>query len=719
MIRSASWIGCANDLGSICPVFFRQITIEKEIERAVFSVTAAGVYEAHLNGKRIGNFVLAPGGTSYKKRLQYQTYDVTGLFDKNNDISVTVGTGWYRGRISRKYEGIVDTPCAVIAELVISYADGTKETIKTDELWKVRKSKILFSDIYDGEIYDASAETEEVFDTKVLELTKETLIPQEGEIVCEHERVKPVKFFVSPKGERIIDFGQNLAGYVEIHLQAKGGTEVELSHAEVLDADGNFYTENYRSAQSKLKYICCEGEQTYKPHFTFFGFRYIRLDKYPKTVNPDDFTAIAVYSDIKRTGYMKCSNDKVNRLYENTLWSQRSNFIDIPTDCPQRDERMGWTGDAQMFSKTASYHYDVKRFFEKWMKDVCADQFEDGGIPDVVPNYWCKKGCSTAWGDAITVIPWQMYLTYGDTKILEDCFDSMTKWIDFITNDTKDQYLWTCSEDDKVLWRKHYGDWLALDAPAGSYKGASDDDFIASAFYAHSVKLVIKSGRVIGRDVSAYEALYEQIVKHFKERFHQPKTQTEHVVALYFDLTDEKERTAAKLNEMICANGNKLKTGFVGTPYLLHVLSDYGYTETAYALLLQEDYPSWLYEVNHGATTIWEHWDGINDSGTFWSRDMNSYNHYAYGAVMDWVYEAAAGIRVDETRPGFERILVEPKPDQRLEWLDVSFETKAGTVRSAWSFVNGKPRYEIEVPVDSIIKIDKNEYKVTKGTYIY
>lgn len=718
MITSASWIGCAENLGSVCPEFFKQITISKDIKNAVLTITAAGVYEACINGDRIGDFVLAPGCTVYEKRLQYQTYDVTDMLKRNNELTVTVGTGWYRGRISEKYGDTHNTQCAIIAELVISYSDGTEERIKTDESWKVRKSRILFSDIYDGELFDASFENTDIFNTEILNITKDTLIFQEGEIICEHERIKPVNMIVSAKGERIIDFGQNLTGYVELRINAESGTEIEFSHAEVLDADGNFYTENYRSAEAKLRYVCRDGEQIYKPHFTFFGFRYIRLDKYPEKIELDNFTVIAVYSDIKRTGYMKCSNQKINRLFENTLWSQKSNFLDIPTDCPQRDERMGWTGDAQVFAKTASYNYNVKRFFEKWMRDVCAEQFENGAVPDTVPNFWRLNGSSTAWGDAITVVPWQMYITYGEEKILEECFDGMKKWVDFITRDTKDEFLWTCDAGDKKLWGKHYGDWLALDAPEGSYRGSTDDDFIASAFYSHSVNLLVKSGKVIGKEMGEYEELYKNIVKTFKQRFNNPKTQTEHVLALHFNLTDEKEKIAAELDTMVRKNGNRLKTGFVGTPYLLHVLSDNGYTETAYSLLLQEEYPSWLYEVNHGATTIWEHWDGIRDDGTFWSSDMNSYNHYAYGAVIDWIYEVVAGIKPDDKKIGFERIIIEPKPDKRLSWIDVSFETKFGRIRSSWHFENGKARYEISVPTDAIIIIDGRKYEVTSGDYI-
>jgi len=719
MLKNAQWISYKKDMGNICPEFLKEIRISKNVQTATLFITAIGVYEAHINGQRIGNYVLAPGCTVYRKRLQYQTYDVTNMLSAVNQLTVTVGTGWYRGRISEKCKDLQATPCAVIAELEIHYIDGTQEVIITDESWSVRKSNILESDIYDGEIYDASSLPGPYEEVKVVDISKDTLIPQEGEIIREQEQIKPMAYMVSPKGERIIDFGQNLAGYVEFTIDAPKGSKISLSHAEILDKDGNFYTDNYRSSKSKLTYICKEGHQFYKPHFTFYGFRYIRLDEYPEEVNLDNFTAIAVYSDLQRTGYIETANSKINQLYSNTLWSQRSNFLDIPTDCPQRDERMGWTGDAQVFAKTACFNYDCKKFFEKWMNDVRAEQLENGAITDTVPNFWQMTKSSTAWGDAITIIPWQVYLMYGDVKILKDNFASMKKWVDFITKDTKDEFLWTCDDAEKKLWGKHYGDWLGLDAPSGSYKGSTNDDFIASAFYSYSVSLLIKSGKILGLDMTEYEMLHENINRTFKKYFSDLKTQTEHVLALYLDLTDHKDAVASNLVRLIRENRNKIQTGFVGTPYILHVLSENGYPDVAYDLLLQEEYPSWLYEVNHGATTIWEHWDGIRDDGSLWSSDMNSYNHYAYGSVIDWIYTAAAGIKPLEDYPGFEQVKIAPMPDKRLKWLSVSFETKYGAIRVKWIYKDKAIRYEITTPSPTSIVIDGKEKSVKPGSYIF
>lgn len=720
MIQDANWISTSADIGEICPIFSKKIKINKTVKKAVISISATGVYEARLNDKRIGDFILAPGCTSYKSRLQYQTYDITDMINDENVLSICLGKGWYRGRISVEDKAINQTDGAVIAELIVTYSDGSEEKIITDNSWDVSTSHILFSDIYDGETYDALSEIKDLGKAFINDtVSKTTLIEQESETVKEQKKIYPVRMFTTPKGERVIDFGQNIAGYVSLNLTAKSGDRVVISHGEVLDSDGNFYNENYRSSKSKLEYICRDGSQTYKPFFSYFGFRYIRLDECPKKVSTNNFTAIAVYSDMKRTGYIETENKKVNKLFENTLWSQRDNFIDIPTDCPQRDERMGWLGDAQVFAKTASYNYDTRKFFGKWLGDVRAEQHENGSVPEVVPNFWCTDKSSAAWGDAITVIPWTMYMMYGDKRVLEINFDAMKRWVDFMTNDSLDKYLWTCAESDKKLWGKHYGDWLGLDAPAGSYIGSSNIDFIASAFYAYSTELLIKSGKVIGKDMSEYEMLYENIVATFKKTFTEYNTQAECTLALCFNLTEDRAKTASKLNELVKNNGNRLQTGFVGTPYLLYALSENGYAETAYSLLLQEEYPSWLYEVNHGATTIWEHWDGIRDDGTFWSSDMNSYNHYAYGSVVGWLYSVAAGIKPDENNAGFKSVIISPTVDKCLGGMKATLDTPYGRIKSYWHCEDDVVNYEITTPVNATIIIDGKKHFVESGVYTF
>lgn len=713
------WIGPAQSMGDVCPVFVREFNKGdfpgKEIKSVQLQVTALGVYEAQLNGKRVGDYVLAPGWTSYETRHQYQCYDITELVEDRNRLEITVGKGWYRSPVPGwiTEEGKAQRaaiPAGLIAELKITFTDTTTAVISTDETWQAAESRIRFSEIYDGEVYDASFEVSDYQPVVLLERTTGNLIPQQGEKITEHEYVKAARCFTAPNGEVVVDFGQEVTGYIQFTVDAKAGEKVEISHGEVLDKDGNFYNANYRSAKSKIYYTCCDGAQTYKPKMTFFGFRYIRLDQFPGTPCADQFYAVAVHSDMKRTGRLRSSNPLLNQLFSNIIWGQKGNFLDVPTDCPQRDERMGWTGDAQAFVKTASYNFDVDRFFTKWLADMAADQRPDGSIGHVVPTLYVGSG-SAAWDDAAAICPWQIYLTYGDKEILRQQFDCMKKYIGFITNSTKDPYLWTGGE--------HYEDWLGLDAPVGSYKGSSRADFIASAFYAYSTSLVVKAGRVLGEDISEYERLYQGIVDTFRKTFTDYRTQTEHVLAVHFGLAEDPQKTADALAEMIKACGSKLQTGFVGTPYLLHVLSGYGHTKLAYTLLLRTEYPSWLYPVTKGATTVWEHWDGIMENGDFWSTDMNSFNHYAYGAVADWVYEAAAGIQTVEDAPGFARVKIAPQPDSRLDWLEASIETRKGTVRSLWKQEEGRIRYEITTPSPAEIVIAGKTMEVEAGDYIF
>ncbi len=725
----AKWLKPATDLGDICPLFSKNFSSPGQVKEAKLFITALGVYEATLNGKRIGDFILAPGWTTYTKRLQYQEYDVTGLLKDNNQLQVTVGKGWYRGRLGWNslpaQEELRKMPAGLLAQLEIHYEDGTAAIISSDETWTCGESNVRFSEIYDGETYDASFSTNTTQAVQTFDGPFHTLIRQQGEEIHEQEQLQAARLFRTPKGELVIDFGQEVTGYVEINVSAKSGEVIELSHAEVLDKEGNFYTENYRSAKAKYHYICKDGIQTYKPKLTFFGFRYIRVDQFPGGVDAvksenfpesflknflESFHAVAVHSDLKRTGHLSCSNPLLNRLFDNIIWGQKGNFLDVPTDCPQRDERLGWTGDAQVFIKTAALNYNVEKFFTKWLADMAADQGENGRIGHVIPDILGDES-SAAWGDSAAICPWEIYLAYGNPQILASQFECMKKWIGYITSSTRDKNLWTGG--------KHFGDWLGLDAPSGSYKGSTREDFIASAFYAYSTSLVVKAGTVLGEDVREYEELYKNIVAAFQSAYPEYFTQTECVLAAHFKLAPDCQAAADKLADMVKKCGIKLQTGFVGTPYLLHVLSDYGYTELAYSLLLREQYPSWLYPVTKGATTIWEHWDGIMENGDFWSSDMNSYNHYAYGAVADWVYGVAAGIKPVEDFPGYEKITFSPVPDSRLNWLKASLETRHGLIRSEWKKENNIWRYEIETPVDAIVSIAGKSCEISKGSYIF
>jgi len=730
MSFKAKWIKPKRDFGDICPTYVREFTFEGEfIGKATLTITAMGMYEAELNGTRIGEYVFAPGWTS-PKRLQYQSYDVSHLIQEKNTLTITVGKGWLRSPLATRAES---EPCLSLPSGVSAILDIGR-LIETDSSWHAKESPVRFSEIYDGEVYDANITSAHLEAVEEIPAPDCDLVPQEGEEIREQDVIIPVKIIKTPKGETVIDFGQNLTGYIALNLpeNTQAGHVIELSFAEVLDKEGNFYTENYRAAKSKLKYICREGRQSYKPKFTFYGFRYIRLDSFPFEAeslfhnmtasccsggfqHKTPISAIAIHSEMERTGFFSCSSHLVNRLYENTLWGQKGNFLDVPTDCPQRDERLGWTGDAQVFIKTAAYNYDVEKFFTKWLADLALEQQQDGQVPHVVPDT-IRAGGSAAWGDAATICPWNIYLAYGNKEILERQFTSMHKWVDYITSATQDTNLWTGGT--------HFGDWLSIEVPVDPavdcQKIGTRHDFIASAFYAHSVSLVVKAGKVLGRDISAYEALHVGIVNAFKKTYNKFYTQTEYVLALQFDLVDDHISTAKALADKVMADGCHLTTGFPGTPYLLHVLSENGQADLAYTLLLREEYPSWLYPVTKGATTVWERWDSIKPDGSFQTESMNSFNHYAYGAVVDWLYSVAAGIRPTEDAPGYKKVHIAPKPDTRLGWVSAKYKTRHGWVQSKWQYIEGGTiRYDIETPVEAEICVSNQKYTVGKGAYTF
>lgn len=717
MLNTVKWIEPGRDFGEICPEFQRSFRAEGDLKSALLHITAQGVYEAELNGVRVGDYRLAPGWTAYEKRIQYQTYDVTDLFKSGlNSLTVTVGKGWSRGRIVAMVKKSEPKPAAIAAKLVITRGDGSVNVIETDEKWRVRESRVLFSDLYDGEIYDAAKEQGEYEPVRLAAgCGAAELILQEGEKICTHEKIFPKRIFTAPNGETIIDFGQNFAGLIETRVTAKAHDEVDLSFGETLDCDGNFYNENYRSAKCMYKYICREGENVYVPHFTFYGFRYVRVNKFPEKPTLASFVGICLYSDIRQTGFIECAHEGLSGFIHNAFWSQKSNFIDVPTDCPQRDERQGWTGDAQVFAKTACYNFDVGKFFKKWINDVVAQQFENGAIARIVPNSWGEKPGAAVWGDSITIIPWEVYSAYGDEEILKNSYSAMKKWVDYIASDTLSEFLWTASEEDKR--KRQYGDWLALDAPYGSLKGASDENLIASAFYANSVDILVKTGRVLGEDMSDYEELYKNIALTFKKHFNKFNTQTECVLALHFNLTDDRGKTAALLVEKIKECGGHIQTGFVGTPYILHALSNNGYADVAYDLLLREEFPSWLYPLKHGATTIWEHMDGIRDDKSMWSAEMNSFNHYAFGSVLDWVYSVSAGIT--PSKAGYKSVKISPLPDKRLGKLSVRLSTVHGEIISKWYYRGNDVFYEITTPVAAQIHIGEAVYSVERGSYMF
>ncbi|MBQ8893830.1 MAG: family 78 glycoside hydrolase catalytic domain [Clostridia bacterium] len=734
------WINSPQDTGEQAVYFKKNITWSRTPAKVEATVTAMGVYNLLVNGQKVGKQVLTPGWTSYRTRIQSQTYDITGL---GNEITIEVGAGWGVGTIgfthnAHFYDDIVRTA----AEITATFADGTTETVTTDESWECYSHPVTYTDIYNGEVWDGTL-TPEYLGKAVRSEKSYPVVPQVGEFITTHERLKPIAVITTPKGEKVLDFGQNMTGWIELNVKGNKGEAIAFDHAEVLDKEGNFYTENYRSAKAYAKFILSGNQETLAPHFTFYGFRYIRLLECPDGVGADAFTAVVVHSDLKRTGDFHCGHPLLNQLYHNVIWGQKSNYLDVPTDCPQRDERLGWTGDAQVFCRTAAINYDVEKFFKKWLGDVAIEQWEDGRVEGVVPLTMPKgrTRTSAAWGDVACIAPWEIYRAYGNKELLREHFPMMKKWVDYMHSAGSEEFLW--------LDGKHYGDWLAMDAGDGIYMGATPTHMIGTAFFAFSCGLVVKAGKVLGEDVTAYEDLYEKVVAKFRECYIEngtptikgaalnnvdpvdkkppvidPDTQTARVLMLHFDLCTEEDRPklAKQLADMVVANGTHLTTGFVGTPYLLHVLSANGYEKLAYDLLLQETFPSWLFSVKQGATTMWEHWDGIKEDGTFWSKDMNSYNHYAYGSVYDWIFGVAAGITVDEDGPAYEKVTVAPVPDERLGYLTASIQTRHGKLLSHWEYRGEQLLFRFEIPAGTTAKIilpDGRTETVTEGTYMY
>lgn len=735
---TAKWIKVAGkDTSARSPLFRKEFSLQKKVKSAMAYITAKGLYEANINGRRVSDTYFAPGWTSYKNHLQYQVYDVTAALKSGaNVLGVSLGNGWYKGRIGfgNQHNFYGDTR-GLLLQLELEYTDGTKETINTDERWKYTYGPVMASDIYDGEIYDARMEITGWSNTgfkenaswtgaETMEKGAEKLVAMSGPPVKKHEQFKALRVFKTPAGETVVDFGQNLVGWVMLKAKGAAGTRITLSHAEVLTKEGNFYTVNLRSAKAQDVYILKENTtQIFEPHFTFQGFRYVKVEGYPGELKTEDLIAVAVYSDMETTGKFSTSNPLLNQLQHNIQWGQKGNFLDVPTDCPQRDERLGWTGDAQAFANTAAYNMDVAGFFTKWLKDVKADQQPNGQIPHVIPNVLGPNdGASAGWADVSAIIPWDMYVAYGDRRILETQYESMQKWVGYMSSVAKNN-----------LWNSgfHFGDWLFY-RPNDDNDGraaVTDKYLIAQTFYAHSTQLLINTAKVLGKqdDAAKYTALLADIKAAFVKEYMTPAgrlvsgTQTAYVLALQFDMLPEELRAACadRLVANIRDYGNHLTTGFLGTPYLCHVLTRYGHNNVAYDLLMQESYPSWLYPVKMGATTIWERWDGIKPDGSFQTPDMNSYNHYAYGAIGDWMYRTIAGINSVADQPGYKSIVIAPKPGGKITNASAELETGYGRVKSAWTLENGVLKLDVIIPANTKARIVLPDatHEVGSGNY--
>lgn len=704
------------------PLLRKSFTLNKKIQSARLYVTSHGLNEMYINGKRVGRDLFTPGWTAYQDHLQYFTYNVDSLVKTGaNAIGGMLGDGWFRGYLAwEDNRNVYGQKLGLLAQLVVTFSDGSQQVIGTDDTWKANNNgPIRLNDLYNGETYDARMEIPNWanadfnengwWNVKVVDFPKNNLIAPQGPPVRRIQFLKPQRLITTPQGDKVLDFGQNITGWLRFKVTGSAGTTIKINHAEVLDKKGNFYTTNLRHAKCELNYtLKGQGEETYEPHFTFMGFRYVKITNYPGELKLENFTAVPIHSDMVKTGEFSCSNALLNQLQSNIQWGQRGNFLDVPTDCPQRDERLGWTGDAQAFSRTAAYNYQVAGFFNKWLNDLIADQGDNGGVPHVIPDVLQRKEKkniigSSGWGDVCTIAPWNMYLIYGDKRLLERQYNSMEKWVAWITTKAPDG-----------LWKggPHFGDWLFYQAQTSSpmeKSGYTDPDYIATAFYANSVEILRKTAQVLGKkaDETKYAALHDKIKAAFNKEYVAASgrtisdSQTSYVLGLNFNLFEEKNRAAAtaQLVKDIKSRGNHLSTGFLGTPYLCHVLSDNGQTEVAYDLLFQQSYPSWLYPVKMGATTIWERWDGVKPDSTFQDAGMNSFNHYAYGAIGDWMYRVTTGLEIGQV--GYKHILIQPQPTTKLDFAKTSFQSNYGEIVSGWERKDGKTKLTVKIPANT------------------
>ena len=744
----ATWItsGLKNDtVNGIVPMFKKTFDVKKKIASAIVFATARGLYDARINGEFITDAYLTPGWTSYNKHLQYQTYDVTGLLSKNqNVINVLLGSGWYRTQLAWfNNQNIYGKETALLFQLEIAYADGTKETINSDNSWQVTESDIVFSEIYNGEIQDTrksglfqktaiNPDWKQAVETKY---PTDYLIASENEPIKKHEHIKPVRVIKSPKGENILDFGQNIVGWVKITPHGKLSDTVRLSHFEMMAKTGAPYFDNLRTAKAQSIYIIDNSGKAALPsilipHFTFFGFRYVKVEGI-ENINLDDFTAVALYSDMQPIGNFECSNPLVNQLQKNIQWGQRGNFLDVPTDCPQRDERLGWTGDAEVFSRTAAYNFNVNQFFSKWLKDVAADQADNGAVPFVIPDVLSKNSGrkpvgAAGWSDASIIIPYNMYVVYGDTRLIENQYASMKAYLN---------YMRTAAKND--LWNTgfQFADWLSYRVDdskgmIGQKSAVTDNYLVAQCFFAYNTQIMINTAKVLNKteDVADYEALLVRVKKQFQNEFSTTsgrlisETQTAYILALQFDMLPEALRPQAveRLVNNIKSYNYHLTTGFLGTPFLNPVLTRFGRNDVAYKLLLQDTYPSWLYPIKaHGATTIWERWDSMKPDSTFQDPSMTSFNHYAYGAVGDWIYRNVAGIDTkDGDGAGYKEIIIKPQIDSGITSAKAILKTNYGVVSSSWKISEGKLALEVEIPANTTATVyfpAKNPETVTEN----
>lgn len=717
----------------------RKVFQVSDTKNARLYITCHGLYEAKLNGKRVGNFVLAPGADDYRLRLQYQTYDVTDLLQLGkNEITVTLGDGWYRG--NNGVDGLYNyygSDMALLCQLEVS----GKPVLLSDETWQASQSgPVRLNDMEKGETYDARMEAiTDWHGVTVKDYGFDVLCCSESVPILEQERF-PGRVFKTPNGETVVDFGQNLAGYIELRVNAKAGQKITLWHGETLDENGNFTQSNFDPGErnknggipQRIDYICKDGLNVYKPGFSIFGFRYAKIET-DADLSDARFTAIAVYSEMKQTGFFTCGNADVNRLFLNSLWSMRSNFCDIPTDCPTR-ERAGWTGDAGAFTPTGVYLADCYPILRKWLAECRLAQGEDGLVANIAPVN--NSGSfisnmlqgSSGWGDACILVPWALYEAYGDKTILAENYEMMVRWLAFVEKRAKKTRIQNLRNPYKkylVDEGFHFGEWLEPDVSSmdtmkkNMMLGAPE---VATAYYYKSTDLVARIADILGKteDSRKFRDIAEGARNAYrytctKNGVISSKRQAEYVRPIAFGLLDEAESQAAadQLAKMVADNNYHLNTGFLATPFLCRVLSDYGHTDTAYRLLLQDTAPSWLYPVKHGATTIWESWDGVREDGTV----HDSLNHYAYGAVSGWLIGDVCGIHLSEGT-----LTIAPKPSKVLGFAEGIWDSPIGKVVSKWQYDNDCLHICVQVPANTSAKVflpDGRELEVCCGEHSF
>ena len=703
------------------PFFRKEFSIDQPIVSARLYATALGLYEFEINGKRAGDDIFTPGWTDYSKRIQYQVYDVTEWLNQGqNAVGAILGDGWYCGFAGwRDRQRSGDRP-KILCQLEMTLLNGDKLVIPSNSSWKTSFGSILQADLLMGESHDARLDfpgwsTQGFNDQKwnaveTFQVSKIGLVAQIGPTVKKQEELKPISESTEqkawPVSQWIFDMGQNMVGWVRLKVKAPSGTTIRLRFGEVLNPNGTLYTQNLRSA-IQTDYFTLNGgdEEIFEPHFTFHGFRYVEMSGYPGIPTQDMITGIVLHSDMPVTGIFECSDPLINQLQHNILWGQKGNFVDVPTDCPQRDERLGWTGDAQVFARTATYNLDAVAFFERYQYNLADAQSPDGQFPTVAPNPAIAGiDGGPAWSDAGIICPWTIYLQYGDKTILQQHYESMSRFIQFLESTSRD-FIRVYPGWDGF---EGFGDWLSINAD-------TPKDLIGTAFFAYSVSLMVKIAGILGKtaDIEKYQRLLERICHSFIDHFVTSQgmvvgnTQTAYVLALHFDLLPEhlRARSAEALVSDIKRRGMHLSTGFVGSPYLPFVLTRFGHLDIAYQLLNQKTWPSWLYPVTQGATTIWERWDGWTVEKGFQDPGMNSFNHYAYGSIGEWLYRKVAGIDLDDERPGFRHIIINPNPGGGLDHVKAEYLSVVGKIQSEWRVENERFHLDVLIPTNTTATI--------------